>query len=146
MNKPIYALSGNAEWFWLLAKGWKDIENRPWNLTNKLMVPKELTFPARIYLHASKTPASDQDIDFILDMLTPEQQDEFDSVGWERLRGKIIGEVTITGQVIKSASRWFFGKYGFLVQDPVLYDRDKHTPYSGRLGFFKVIKVILEVK
>jgi hypothetical protein len=49
------ALSGYGEWFWLLAKGWKDVENRDWSLF-RYIKPSEL--PVRIYLHASKTPAS----------------------------------------------------------------------------------------
>lgn len=135
LNKPIYALSGYAEWFWLMAKNWKDIENRPWSLSNKRMNSVGLTLPTRIYLHASKTPASDEEIEFILDTVEDGQSAKFCVVDWDDLRGKIIGEITITGEVTKSDSKWFFGKYGFLVKDGILYD--KPIPCRGALGFFR---------
>jgi hypothetical protein len=33
-------------------------------------------------------------------------------------------------------SPWFFGEFGFVVKDGVLYSRP--IPYKGQLGFFKV--------
>jgi hypothetical protein len=145
----VKALSGYAEWFWLLAKGWKDVENRPRPL------PKTLELPARIYLHASKTPTSYQDDAFILELLTFEQIEEYIDVDWSKYRGAIIGEITITGQCdvnhvdamaeqvqtlpvssIRNSSKWLFGPYGFWVKDGVLYE--KPIPYRGQLGFFEV--------
>jgi len=141
------ALSGWAEYFWLLAKNIKPIENRNWPLT-RFFDREEL--PVRIYLHASKTPASKDDIAFIRKNLYPEQLKEFDSVNWKDYRGSIIGEITITGQVtlVNSGiladdkglqavySGWFFGIYGFVVENGVLYD--KPIPYKGQLQFFEV--------
>lgn len=134
-DKPIYALSGYAEWFWIMAKGWKDVENREWSLSNKRMNPHNIIFPARIYLHASRSEASDEELEFILDQLNPAQNEEFNAVDWFSLRGKIIGDIILDHQVIQSASRWFFGKYGFLVRDGKLYENP--IPCRGQLGFFK---------
>ena len=153
------ALSGYAEWFWLMAKNWKDVENRPKPL------PRELAFnlPVRIYLHASKTKTPRDELDFIRVTLTIEQEVEFNNVDWASYRGHIIGEVTITHQFKKHEYResehidigsqqreldiliannnpvmspWFFGKFGYAVNDGLLYD--KPIPYKGQLGFFEV--------
>ena len=134
------ALSGYAEWFWLMAKNWKDVENRNWPLTRYI---KRDELPVRIFLHASKTPVGKSDIAFIQRKLTPEQRQEFDSVDWGRYRGAIIGEVTITGEITMddwgmpaTHSSWFFGTYGFVVKDGELYDNP--LPCRGQLGFFEV--------
>jgi len=134
------ALSGYAEWFWLMAKNWKDVENRNWPLTRYI---KRDELPVRIFLHASKTPVGKSDIAFIRRKLTPEQRQEFDSVDWGRYRGAIIGEVTITGEITMddwgmpaTHSRWFFGTYGFVVKEGELYDNP--LPCKGQLGFFEV--------
>lgn len=157
------ALSGYAEWFWLMAKNWKDVENRPKSL------PKEIAFilPVRIYLHASKSDHVQQslfpdDLVFIREHLTCGQWAEFCQVGWKALRGMIIGEITITGQIRKHhyvesdhvdmgsqqkeleiakannepyMSPWFFGPFGYVVKDGMLYTRP--IPCKGKLGFFE---------
>ncbi len=141
------ALSGYAEWFWAMAKNIKPVENRDWPITRYFKL-KDL--PVRIYLHASKTPSPKKEVSFIRSKLTPVQLAEFNAVNWEGYRGAIIGEITITGQVtlVESGiladddgllavySGWFFGIYGFVVRDGVLYDQP--IPYRGQLGFFEV--------
>ena len=162
------ALSGYAEWFWLMAKTppWKDVENRDWP------IPRDIVLPVRIYLHASKTLAPSGDIDFISKQLTGSQWEEFAAVDWQQYRGHIIGEITITRQMKKHTpnpisiigtggvyscadaqaelaflrqdcpeyfSKWFFGEFGFVVKDGVLYDHP--TPCRGRPGFFSPLMV-----
>ena len=134
------ALSGYAEWFWLMAKNWKDVENRDWSLTRYFKGDK---LPVRVYLHASKRPASKEEIAFIRSKLAPAQRQEFDKVDWGIYRGTIIGEITITSEVTMddwglptTHSPWFFGTYGFVVKDGELYDRP--IPCRGQLGFFPV--------
>lgn len=141
------ALSGCAEWFWLMALNIKPVENRDWSLFKYI---KRNELPIRIYLHASKTSASKEEVAFIRQHLTTKQLRRFDSVNWKEYRGAIIGEITITGEVISTeggfiggsdeaknaiCSGWFFGTYGFLVKNGKLYD--KPIPYKGRLGFFE---------
>jgi len=134
------ALSGYAEWFWLLAKNIKPVENRSWSLT-RFFDREEL--PIRIYLHASKTPASKDDIAFIRHKLLPEQLQEFNAVNWKYYRGAIIGEITVTDQVTANEiamkavkSGWFFGPFGFVVENGELYDPP--ISYKGQLWFFEV--------
>lgn len=134
------ALSGYAEWFWLMARNYKDVENRNWPMTRYI---KRSELPIRVYLHASKTMAPQADIEFIKAKLTPEQRREFELVNWGKYRGHIIGEITITDEVTFDDiampavhSRWFFGPHGFVVKDGVLYETP--VPCKGQLGFFQV--------
>jgi hypothetical protein len=154
------ALSGYAEWFWLMAKNYKDVENRPRPLPYEI----SMNMPYRIYLHGSKTHASNQEINFIKEHLTNEQLIEFMGVDWSKYRGRIMGEITIYRQIKKhqyiesdhvdvgsqqrefeiltanndiSVSKWFFGLYGYAVKDGVLYENT--IPYRGQLGFFDVV-------
>ena len=134
------ALSGYAEWFWLLAKNIKPVENRGWSLTRYF---KRDQLPVRVYLHASKTKTPVEELNIIMSRLTIEQLNEFIKVDWQRYRGRIIGEITITDEVTRedigmpaTRSPWFGGPFGFVVEDGVLYDEP--IPYKGQLGFFNV--------
>jgi len=164
IERPVYALSGYGEWFWLMAKNWKDIENRGWPLPMNI----RSSLPIRIYLHASKKAVSKDEYKFILENLTDAQKTEFYEADLNGMRGCIIGEITITRQIrrhnenpraqgstggiysiadnatelkyLRSEvpeyfSKWFFGEFGFVVKDGVLYD--KPIQYRGKLGFFK---------
>jgi len=134
------ALSGYAEWFWLMAKNWKDVENRNWSLTRYIHRDE---LPVRVYLHASKTKAPKRDIAFIKSKLTPKQLQEFEVVDWGKYRGHIIGEITLTDEVTfddigmkVTHSPYFFGEYGFVIEDGELYEIP--IPCRGQLGFFEV--------
>ena len=101
-----------------------------------------MDLPVRVYIHASMTKTPQDEVDFIRTQLLADQWAEFCSVIWARLRGHIIGEITITGQYVASdsfspseLSPWFFGRYGFVVKDGVLYE--KPIPCKGKLGFFR---------
>lgn len=125
-------LSGYAEWFWLMARNIKPIENRKWPLPNKI----KSQLPLHIYLHASKKKATFQEVKFILDRLTNDQRREFFDVEWEAIRGHIIAEITLVEEVTEHDSPWFFGPYGFVVKDGKLLDSP--VPWRGQLGFFDV--------
>jgi hypothetical protein len=148
------ALSGYAEWFWLLAKNIKPVENRIWPLDHFY---KEKDLPVRVYLHASKTKTTKKGLEFIRERLSPDQLREFEAVNWKQYRGTIIGEITIVGQVYDALcgiiggseerqqavkSGWYTGPYGFVCRDGILYD--KPIPYKGRLGFFNVKQEVID--
>ena len=59
------------------------------------------------------------------------EQMRFDSPG-----GELVGEIDIVDCVSKSSSRWFFGRYGFVLANPVAYDQP--IPYRGMPGLFDV--------
>ena len=143
-----------------MAKGWKDIENRPKPLPKAIAID----LPIRIYLHASKNEhgLASSDFSFIKDNLSAEQWDEFSQVDWRKLRGRIIGEITITKQMRKrtyveadhidigsqqklleilqanndpAMSVWFVGEFGYVVEGGILYTEP--LPCRGKLGFFE---------
>lgn len=134
------AISGYAEWFWLMAKGWKDVENRNWSMTRYIRRDK---LPVRIWLHASKTKTPRRELDYILSRLSIEQENEFAQVDWSKYRGHLIGQVTLVDEITHSDigvkhlySPWFFGDYGFIVKDGMLLNNP--IPYRGQLGFFEI--------
>mgnify|MGYP001616141072 CR=1 FL=1 len=120
------ALSIKQPWSYLICKGYKDIENRNWSTP----------FRGRIYVHAGKqfdSPLGEIN-PFIYLNLLPAQWQEY--IKADLILGAIIGEVSITNCVTKSNSPWFVGKYGFILSQPILYE--KPIPYKGQLKFFPV--------
>lgn len=121
------ALSVRQPWAWLIAAGYKDIENRSWTTD----------FRGRIYIHASKffdragliwiTSSHMNICQDIRDALSRKTQ-------WAL--GAIIGEVDIVDCVAQSPSPWFNGSYGFVLENPVLYERP--IPCRGKLGLFEL--------
>jgi hypothetical protein len=108
------ALSIRQPWAWLIAAGYKDIENRTWRTK----------FRGRIYIHASK----DYDPSF--------SPSKFDiALPTSLACGAIIGEVDIVDCVSHSKSKWFFGPHGLILSNPVLYDTP--IPCRGQLRFFE---------
>ncbi len=121
------ALSIRQPWAWLIAAGHKDIENRTWATSLR----------GRVYIHAGRTIDSDYLCD-IASGLTDIDQDlrrkMLDMNGW--VVGAIIGEVDIVDCVVRSASPWFAGPFGFVLSNSLLYDIP--IPFKGRLGLFEV--------
>jgi hypothetical protein len=139
MNEPTKALSGYAEWFWLMATNIKPVENRSWSLTKYI---KRDQLPIRIYLHASKTKTPIDEYNFITRNLTKEQYEQFRRVEWDKIRGTlfatidVVDEITADENIGKFYSIWFFGKFGHIVRNGKLLD--KPIPYKGQLGYFNV--------
>jgi len=159
------ALSIKQPWSWLICAGYKDVENRSWRIGRKPspgMMSTDWTggkLPMRIYVHAAKSfdnegmdflTSNDPDVpnEFVAYAVVDHTSAYYALMGKEIVeypRGAIIGEVTITGCVDKCNSPWFVGPYGFVLADPVLYD--KPIPYKGQLGFFEVkLEAQTEVK
>jgi len=132
MDKPVYALSIKQPWAWLICKGFKDIENRDWKAPVKY-------YGERIYIHASlsKSEMTGDILGWIAERLNYGQKEAlFAGMREGKVNlGFIIGEATLTACVAQSESPWFVGKYGFVMAEPLLYD--KPIPCRGKLGFFK---------
>ncbi|MCT4602469.1 MAG: ASCH domain-containing protein [Marinifilum sp.] len=116
------ALSIRQPWAWAIVHGYKPVENRSWK-TN---------FRGRIYIHASKTFDKEgyemikehaQELG-IKDMPKPEEIE----------RGGIVGTATLTNCVSEYPSPWYFGEYGFVLENakPLNF-----IPCKGKLNFFK---------
>ena len=121
-SKPVKALSIRQPYAWLICKGYKDVENRNWTTS----------FRGRIYIHAGVSKVYLKDA--ADSRLTGSQTDKYADIKNTLTFGAIIGEVNIIDCVTESSSPWFTGKYGFLLSNPVLYDRS--IPCRGKLNFF----------
>lgn len=113
------ALSIRQPWAWLIVNGHKDIENRSW----------ETKYRGRIAIHAGKRI----EIDTYLDLPrivrpTPEPPPPATIE-----TGGIVGFATIIDCVTESESPWFFGRYGFVLEDQRSCEL---IPMPGQLGFF----------
>lgn len=113
------ALSVLQPWAWLLAHGMKDVENRNWHTR----------FRGDVLIHAGKKWGLEQrdDLEFVRakfpEINLPETFD----------LGGIVGKATLTDCVEHSSSPWFFGRYGFVMQDAIVLP---FTPCKGALSFF----------
>ena len=132
------ALSVRPPWWWAILHG-KPVENRDW-YTN---------LRGRIYIHASKWWKPDDisdDWDDIKDMGVQDNIRLPLPVGNEAARdlylamrsagGCIVGTVDIVDCVTVHPSAFFVGKYGFVLRDPIAFE--KPIPFKGALGFFDV--------
>jgi len=122
------ALSIRQPWAWLVAHGFKPIENRTWNTSfrGEFLIHAGLRFDADAYRRLS--------------MLFPEIKlppaEAFD-------RGGIVGKAELVDCLPPGSEpelsiqdrRWYQGDYGFVVANarPLLL-----CPVKGRLNFFEV--------
>ena len=126
------AIAIRQPWASLILCGAKDVENRNWRLPAAMV-------GQRVVVHASKKRETRS---YVTDVMGWHEDyviglDDRLPIDWNQLpAGALLGEVTITGCVQQSESRWFLGPYGFLLADPVTYA--KPIPYKGQLGFFDV--------
>lgn len=114
------ALSIRQPWAHLIVTGFKDIENRSWNAN----------FRGPFLVHASKT-FDQEGMEWLW-----EQYPELRS--WTTAafsKGGIVGQSEIVDCVTQSNSRWFFGPFGFVLQNS---KQLPFRPMPGRLGFFEV--------
>ena len=139
------ALSIKQPWATLILLGKKDIENRNWRIgrndqhgpTSGCKANFRIELPTRIYVHAGKQYDRNC-LEFLWDrginimeslLLEPYLKNR-------GCMGAIVGEVDIVDCVLESESPWFVGKYGFVLENPVIYPNP--IPYAGQLGFFNV--------
>lgn len=122
------ALSIRQPWAWLILHGGKDIENRDW----------ATRFRGRVLIHASKGMTRDEwsdAWDFAVGSGASPKAVESGVTLHTIERGGIVGSVEIVDCVTESKSRWFMGKYGFVLRDPRPMP---FIPWKGQLGFFDV--------
>jgi len=111
------ALSINQPWAWVILHNGKNIENRKWR-TN---------FRGDFYIHAGKKFDKNGVIwinTFFPNIMLPDKY----------VMGGIIGKAKIIDCVNKSDSPWFFGPYGFVLENIEVVD---FIPCLGMLNFFE---------
>lgn len=114
------AISIRQPWAWLIAHGHKDIENRSWR-TN---------YRGPVLIHAAKGMTKDE---YIGAYVMAEEQGIIIPDFKDLQRGGIIGKAVIIDCISHSYSPWFFGRYGFVMQNmkPLPFQ-----PCKGELNFF----------
>ena len=127
-------ISIRQPWAWLIVNGWKDIENRDW----------PTRFRGRILVHAAKGMTHDEwesAWNFAHGSGASPAAVEA-GVTFETIeRGGIVGSVDLTDCVEHSGSRWFVGRYGFVLarQRALAF-----APYRGQLGIFQVPRAAID--
>jgi len=138
------ALSIRQPWAWLICAGIKDIENRR----------RHTKFRGRVYVHTGKV-IEIKAFELLAEMYLMDKRGII-RIGKDVISriieyglpnrgmfatGAIIGEVDITDCVWSqneglsaTKSPWFTGPYGWVLANPVVYD--KAIPCKGRQGFF----------
>lgn len=116
---PTVALSIRQPWSWLIAHGYKDVENRTWKTRRR----------GPVWIHAGKS-FDREGWAFV--------RERFPGIPLpapaEFARGGIVGAARITDCVSRHLSPWFSGPYGFVLADP---EPMPLRPCRGRLGFFQ---------
>ncbi|TYQ29982.1 ASCH domain-containing protein [Pseudanabaena sp. UWO310] len=123
------ALSIRQPWAWLIANGYKDIENRSWSTS----------FRGEFFIHASKGMTGkeyQQCLDF-LDLLRRDATVALPIIHLPDKKslnfGGIVGAATLTACVTQSDSPWFTGGFGFVLENPRVLP---FIPCRGELQFF----------
>ena len=115
------ALSIRQPYAWLIANGHKDIENRDWptKFRGRVLIHAGVTYPKRDYADDAVTYRRHYGS-------YPER---------EEMIGGIVGVATIVDCVTSCESKWFNGRYGFVLADakPLPF-----VPCKGALSFFDI--------
>jgi hypothetical protein len=115
---PKLAISIQQPWAWLIHNGYKPVENRTW--WTKIRGPVAIHAGLKLDTEGYKWVKTN-----FPDIPLP-APDEFD-------RGGIVGTMVITDCVIEYNSPWFFGPYGFVIEDA---KKTPFVPLKGNLRFF----------
>jgi hypothetical protein len=137
----VIALSIRQPWAWLIVR--PDITDPGQRikamLDGRIKTIENRTWPTRyrgpILIHAGKgmTRAEYEDVE---EMMFGWSNDAIELPPFEHLpRGGILGRARIVDCVMSSGSPWFYGPFGFVLDDiePLPF-----RPYRGALGFFDV--------
>lgn len=115
-------LSIRQPWAWLILNVGKDIENRDWYTK----------YRGRFNIHAGKSKIRDEFWDAMkFANISANDMPDDDYLS----RGGIVGSAELVDCVTQSPSKWFVGKYGFVLRNPQPH---QFYPCKGQLGFFKV--------
>lgn len=129
--RVVRCISVRQPWAWLIIHGGKDIENRDWPTKTR----------GRVLIHAAKG-CTWGEYDQACKYAFAAGKNGLSVPRFSKIqRGGIIGSVEIVDCVSASTSPWFFGKFGFVLRNPVALP---FRPYRGALGFFDVPNCLLD--
>jgi hypothetical protein len=126
---PSQAISIRQPWAWLIVNAGKDIENRDW--FTRIRGP--------VCIHAAKgmTRGEYDEARYFASRISPAEMPSYGAM----TRGGIVGVAEIVDCVNRSASPWFFGRWGFVLRNVRPVD---FIPVKGELGFFNWRKNVTE--
>lgn len=116
------ALSIKQPWAWLIAHGYKDVENRTW----------QTNYRGEFLIHAGKA----FDLEGY-DWLKEQQMLDELPRAYMYQRGGIVGIAAVVDCVTSHDSIWFTGPYGFVIDEPRPLPFDE---CKGKLKFFNITK------
>jgi len=119
------AISLKPPWPYAIFYLGKDVENRPWRDP----------YRGPILIHASKK-WDKKGSDFISGRLGPGYMDEYVPSREHHVFGAIVGIAELVDCVSSYDSRWFFGTWGFVLENAVEFKQPIN--YSGQLKIFNV--------
>lgn len=127
VDTAIPCVSIRQPYAWLIVNGIKPVENRTW----------ATKFRGRVLIHAGLTyPKRDHRADL----------ETYGARGYpadrDSMIGCIVGEAVIVDCVKEHPSEFFFGPYGFVLDQAKTYA--KSIPFTGKLGFFGVPRHLVE--
>lgn len=114
------ALSIQQPWAWAIIYGGKDVENRCWKTSHR----------GPVLIHASKKFDGEG-----LDWLFKNEKELGVELSYRMLTGGIVGIADIVDCITESSSKWFFGPYGFVLEN---VRELPFASYRGRLGLFDI--------
>jgi hypothetical protein len=119
---PMKALSIQMPWAWAILNG-KDIENRTWPTHFKgsflIHAGKKFDYSGYRWLLENRS---------LTGLITIPHRDDFPM-------GGIVGKSRIVDCVSQHSSPWFFGPWGFILEESYPVD---FMPCRGQQGFFEV--------
>ena len=141
------AITIKQPWAYLIANGFKDIENRTW----------KTSFRGKVLIHAGVSPQKGFYKDFVpaWDFFTEDQKRLI--IQESAIRGAIIGSVEIVDCVVNHPSIWaektrrdyVFGEikyidpiYNWVLANPILFPEP--IPAKGRLSFWDYPNILAE--
>lgn len=121
------AISIKQPFAWLIANGYKDIENRSTlkNQRGLVLIHASKGFERNWVDMVNHPTGGELDMAKIICAMPLENSDF--------KQGGIVGAVHIIDCVQKSESPWFIGQNGFVLSEPIVLP---FTPCKGQLGFF----------
>jgi hypothetical protein len=127
VETAIHCLSIRQPYAWLIVNGIKPVENRTWptKFRGRVLIHAGLTYPKRDHR---------QDLESWGDRGYPTDRDS--------MIGCIVGEAVIVDCVKAHPSEYFFGPYGFVLEQAKAYATA--IPFGGKLGFFGVSAYLVE--
>jgi hypothetical protein len=113
-------------WAWLIANGYKDIENRSWasRYRGTLLIQASANLPPKWALDEDRLFARRRGIK------VPEDLE----------KGGIVGMVQLVDCVARSRSKWFQGPIGWVLSKP---KKLPFIPLKGQLGLFDPPKKVV---